>query len=87
MAYRTVLAGRYEVVDLPYLRRRANDKSDQRHVFYDAMLKHDSYEAYEAATDGIKVTAPTFGEGNASISGRDEILYARRNNRIADLKK
>jgi len=84
MAYRTNISGSYEFIDLPYLRRRASNEKDQRHIFYKAMLSCNNYESYECAVNGIKVTAPTFGNGSAPITGRDEILYARRNHRIAD---
>ncbi len=81
----TVLTGRFTRVDLSYLRARANNASDERRVFYKAMLDHQTYEAYLDAVGGIKVFAPTFGRGEEPITGRAEILYARRNHRIEDV--
>jgi len=41
-------------------------------------------DAYLKAVGGVKVFAPTFGHGKEPITGRAEILYARRNHRIED---
>lgn len=48
------------------------------------MLDFDTYEAYLKAVGDMKVFAPTFGDGKEPITGRSEILYARRNHRIGD---
>jgi hypothetical protein len=85
MTQRTVLAGKYRLVNIPFLRERANRKSDPRSVFYQAILDNDTYEAYEYKVSGISVTVPTFGEGQKPINGRDEILYARRSGHIVDM--
>jgi hypothetical protein len=85
MTERTVLAGRYRIVNEPFLRERAARRGDPRNVFYEAILANGTYEGYARATEGIAVTVPTFGEGRKPINGRDEILYARRSGRIADV--
>jgi hypothetical protein len=84
MGHRTILSGRFDRIDMSYLSQKANETGDQRHVFYKAMLEHDTYEAYEAAVAGIKIKVPTYRADRDPITGRDEILYARRNARIKD---
>jgi len=46
------------------------------------MLSSKTYEEYLAQVGQAEVTVPTFKTG--SISGRREILYARRHGWIAD---
>ena len=76
---RTPLRGRFVRVDEAFLREKANNHRDPRNVFYWAMLENDTYEA---AVHGIEVST-----GNRQMdptTGRQEILYARRNGWIAD---
>ena len=53
---------------------RAKRRFDPRHLFYEAMLSNETYEAYLAAV----------GDNRGPFSGRGEILYARSNGWIAD---
>ena len=84
MSYRTNLSGRFERINSAYLRDRANDTTDKRHIFYRTILDHDTYEAYLATVGNIKVNAPGFGDSKESITGRTEIFYTRRNKRVVD---
>jgi hypothetical protein len=84
MPDRTILAGRFRRLDLAYLAARANNATHQRHIFYKAMLEHDTYEAYLKDVGNVKAFALTFGQGKVPITGRAEILYARRFRRIED---
>lgn len=65
-----------------FLRQRASRLDDPRHVFYMAMLGNDTHEAYEAAVGRVQVFIPDYKKG--PISGRMEMLYARRNGWIVD---
>jgi hypothetical protein len=78
----TRLAGPYELKDLEYLRRKAN-ADDPRAPFYRVMIMCPTYEAYLALVGNMYVILPTEFK-NGPISGRDEILYCRRNGRIED---
>ena len=79
---KVVLVGRYTRVNEAFLRKRANRQDDPRYVFYIAMLANDTYEAYEAAVQGMAVVVPTYRKG--PINGHMEMLYARRSRWIAD---
>jgi len=81
---RTRLSGHYTKRHADFLRQRAARADDPRSVFYEAMLKYDTYEAYENATGGIAVKVASFGNGQVPITSRAEILYARRSGHIAD---
>jgi hypothetical protein len=81
MGRRTNLTGPYRVLNEARLREKANRKYDPRHVFYELMLSSSTYEAYLAAM-GENIVRVRFRAG--AISGRIEILYARRNGWIAD---
>ena len=70
------LRGRYVRVNEAKLRERANRKDDPRHVFYEAMLENNSYEAYEAAIGERMVLVETRSPPSSS-SGHAEIRYAR----------
>ncbi len=76
------LSGPFRRKNLTHLKKRAGKASDPRHLFYKAMLEHHTYEKYLDAVGAIKVDVPTFRAG--PISGRGEILYARRNGWIFD---
>jgi hypothetical protein len=79
---RTLLNGRFGRNNLSHLKKRERDTSDPRHVFYKAMLKHDTYEGYLKEVGDSTVEVPTFKAH--PISGRGEILYARRSGWIVD---
>ena len=79
---RTILQGKFEILNEPLLREKANRKSDPRYIFYEAMLECETYEAYSAATRGI--TAFTGKRKRDRTTGRDETLYARRKKWIND---
>ena len=70
------LRGRYVRANAAKLRQRANRKDDPRHVFYEAMLENDSYEAYEAVMGTRTVLVETWNPPSL-VSGHAEILYAR----------
>jgi hypothetical protein len=59
---KTILGGRYLIVDEAFLREKAN-RTDPRNIFYRAMLEHRTYEGYEDAVRGIAVTVPTYRTG------------------------
>jgi hypothetical protein len=65
-----------------FLRQRASRRDDPRHVFYVAMLSNDTHEAYEATVGRMQVIIPDYKKG--PISGRMEMLYARRSGWIVD---
>ena len=77
----TELSGRYELDDLEYLRKKAN-ADDPRATFYRAMIMCPTYETYLALVGHLHVMVESYKSG--PISGRDEILYCRRNGRIKD---
>jgi hypothetical protein len=79
---RTPLSGRFGRKNLAHLKKREGETSDPRHVFYKAMLEHHTYEKYLEEVGDLEVDVPTFKAG--PISGRGEILYARRNGWIFD---
>jgi hypothetical protein len=83
MADRTILNGKFLIVNDAFLREKAN-RDDPRNVFYKAMLEHRTYETYEDAVRGIAVSVPSFRTG--PIDGRMEILYARRKGWIEDAR-
>jgi hypothetical protein len=70
------LRGRYVRIDEAKLRERANRKDDPRHIFYEAMLENDSYEAYEAAI-GMRTVLVETWRPPSLVSGHAEIRYAR----------
>jgi hypothetical protein len=76
----TNLTGSYELVDLEFLRRKAN-ANDPRSVFYREMISHSTYEGYLAAVGTTSVEIAGYKKG--PITGRMEILYCRRNGWIA----
>jgi hypothetical protein len=86
MGKRTVLVGKYKRLDETYLRSRAANTDDERHIFYVAMLKYDNYEEYLADVGDIKVHAPTLNFGKTAITGKAEMIYCRTHARIADAK-
>ena len=40
------LSGRFERLNIPFLREKADRHHDPRNVFYKAMIENDTYEAY-----------------------------------------
>jgi hypothetical protein len=70
------LRGQYVRVNEAQLRERANRKDDPRHIFYEAMLENDSYEAYEAVI-GTKMVRVETWTPPSMVSGHTEIRYAR----------
>ena len=76
MAIRLHYAGPYVFVNQAMLRERANRRNDPRHIFYQAMLEHSTYEDYEAAVGGRTVTIDT-RRGRRPVTGHAEIRYAR----------
>jgi hypothetical protein len=81
MPERTLLQGRYVIVDEPLLREKAS-RLDPRGEFYHAMLRHRTYEGYLAEVGRNLVEVPNYTDN--PISGRAEILYCRRNGWIED---
>jgi hypothetical protein len=79
---RTQPSGRYALRDVAFLREKANRRSDPRHVFYRAMLTNTTYEGYFAEVGDTTVNVASHSSG--PITGRMEILYARRSGWIAD---
>jgi hypothetical protein len=75
--------GSYILVNDALLREKAF-RDDPRKVFYQAILANDTYEGYENAVRGIKVSVPTFK--TKPIDGHMEIMYARRMGWIEDRK-
>jgi hypothetical protein len=82
MAEKVCLGGDYRVVDHVYLYARAKGKHDPRWAFHDALLSCRTDEQYLDAVADRAMTVST--DGSSPISGRMEILYARRNGRIED---
>ncbi len=78
----TLLTGAYEIRNSALLREKAERLNVPRHPFYVAMLSTDRYEAYLAEV-GNKLVEVKGYKANP-ISGRDEILYCRRNRWIVD---
>ncbi|HLY56432.1 MAG TPA: hypothetical protein VKS60_12800 [Stellaceae bacterium] len=81
MTTRTLLSGRYEIVNEALFREKAN-RDDPRRPFYAAMLANRAYEAYLAEVGHKAVEVPGYKAN--PITGRMEILYCRRNGWIAD---
>jgi hypothetical protein len=79
---RTNITGRYRIVNEAFLRERANREFDPRCKFYQAMLSNETYDTYLAAVADNNVRVQFWRSG--PITGRGEILYARRNGWIAD---
>ena len=65
----------------PFLREKAN-RHDPRRPFYVAMLANRTYEGYLAEVGGKEVMVEGYKQN--PITGRMEILYARRSGWIAD---
>jgi hypothetical protein len=82
MSRRTVLSGHFTRNNAAFLNKRAENKIDPRHIFYQAMLDHQTYERYLEHVGALKVDVPTYRAG--PISGRQEILYARHRGWIVD---
>ena len=74
--------GRYRIVNDSFLREKASRLNDPRHRFYQVMLSSKTYEEYLAQVGQVEVIAPTYKTG--PVSGRMEILYARKSGWIAD---
>ena len=76
MPQRHRFSGRYVRSNEAMLRERAHRRDDPRHVFYEAMLENDTYEAYEAAVGMTMVLVETWNPPGL-CSGHTEIRYAR----------
>jgi len=81
MTTRTVLTGRYRLLNRALLQEKAN-RDDPRRAFYSAMLANETYEAYLAEVGQKEVSVESYKTGR--INGRMEILYCRRRHWIAD---
>jgi hypothetical protein len=82
MRRRTIITGRYRIMNEAFLREKANRQFDPRHRFYVAMLSNETYEAYLAAVAENRDRVQYYR--STPLSGRGEILYARRSGWIAD---
>ena len=78
----TDLRGQYRIVKEAFIRQKAAAVHHPTHIFYEAMLKHNTYEGYLADVGRTMVDRPGYKAG--PTNGRDEILYCRRFRRIAD---
>jgi hypothetical protein len=81
MTTRTILTGRYRLLNKAFLQEKAN-RDDPRRPFYAAILANETYEAYLAEVGQKEVLVEGYKTG--PISGRMEILYCRRKHWIAD---
>jgi hypothetical protein len=74
------LTGPYKIVNEALLREKSG-RGDPRYIFYVAMRKHKTYEAYLAAVGRTLVEV----QGRKGpFHGRGEILYCRRHGWIVD---
>jgi hypothetical protein len=80
----TDLRGKYKILREAFIRQKASTFDDPTHIFYQAMLKHDTYDAYLADVGTKTIYRPDYKHKNGHTDGRDEILYCRRNGRIID---
>lgn len=80
---RLVLSGAFVRVNEAFLKERAR-RTEPRNVFYQAMLRHNTYEDYLGDVGSVRVSPPTYKAG--PVSGRMEIQYARRNGWIEDAR-
>ena len=78
----TNLHGPYRIVDRAILIEKANRGNDPRRRFYRAMLSNNRYETYLAEVGSVSVQVHSYRSG--PITGRMEILYARRSGWIED---
>jgi hypothetical protein len=78
----TDLSGRYRILNEAFLREKAN-RDDPRRPFYVAMLGNRTYEGYLAEVGGKEVMVEGYKQN--PITGRMEILYARRSGWVADV--
>jgi hypothetical protein len=81
MTTRKSLTGSYRLKNEAFLREKA-ERDDPRAPFYAAMLKNRTYETYLADIGDTKIDLEGYKAN--PISGRMEILYARRNHWIED---
>ena len=75
--------GKYVILNETFLQKKAGYLNDPRHVFYKAMLATRSYSVYLDAVGDKQVDAVTYK--TRLVSGRMEILYARRKRWIRDV--
>lgn len=83
MAPRIEFSGRFKRVNEAFLRERANRQDDPRKIFYKAMLRCETYEAYEAEVGNTEVLVETFNPPRF-VSGHTEMWYARDSGWIQD---
>lgn len=81
MITRTDLRGPYRILNEAFLREKAN-RDDPRRQFYVAMLANRTYEGYLAEVGDKEVMVKGYKQN--PITGRMEILYARRSGWITD---
>jgi hypothetical protein len=81
MTERTHLRGRYLILNEAFLRKKAN-RDDPRRPFYVAMLANRIYDGYLAEVGSKEVMVDGYKQN--PVTGRMEILYARRRGWIAD---
>jgi hypothetical protein len=80
MAQRLQFSGRYVRINEEMLREPSSRRDDPRHVFYEAMLENNTYEAYEAVVGTKTVTVETWSPPGL-VSGHAEMRYARNDRR------
>jgi hypothetical protein len=76
MSNRIVFSGQYLLNNEAFLRERANRIGDPRKIFYEAMLKSNTYEAYYAEVGNKEVLVEIFRPARL-VSGHTEMWYAR----------
>jgi hypothetical protein len=77
MAQRIEFHGRYRFANQKRPEIRKANQNDPRHIFYEAMFRHNTFEAYEADV-GEKTVLIRTSTGTRPVSGHDEIRYAVR---------
>jgi hypothetical protein len=69
-------SGRYVCANQTKIQERAENTNDPRSVFYQAMLKNNSYDAYEKQVGTLEVLVETWHPPEI-MSGNREMRYAR----------
>ena len=68
------LSGRFRITNNDQIRRHAENTSDPRHVFYEAMLSCRTYDEYLAKMESVTVQPKTTAY---KVTGAMEIRYCR----------